>query len=477
MKIRSLLTLLLCTAPLYAAPSYTIRLSNSARYTECTINYKGATDTKFRGKDSAGKQVELVVPTSSIILMKEEEQEEPKPVAEEETPEAAEEKKAEGTDEAAEAAPAQEETVGELKEETPIADGNLEQSKDIHKAKDETLRLRQKLEQIDTQMATLQKPSSALQNMSKNTKTRVTKNLADMDKLVQEINELQEKFNQTGSGDFSFDIVPVEDRDKYAKDGKAAYKAMIVDMKEKRRSRKVGGLDKFEIMENRYQGIPEYPAARAAYLKTVRTLEKQWGKLRKAEEGKRKSMAPERKARMLEADQEELDKLEAYFKKHGEEIAQVWYNPSKRNLKMLQNCVNKAEDVLRRSDKVKEDEHTGKVTELIKKYWEVMDEVRRKMVTGDLEGADKLLDEDKTYREIVRLRTNLLPTEYSTPIKEQHKAISDEIKKRARDFRSIKMLLERKTSQLDRSIAGAESQIDNVLSTISQEKDMEDPAQ
>ena len=477
MKIKSLLTFLICAAPLYSAV-YNIRLSNAERYTDCSIIFKSASDTKFRGKDSNGNQVEKMVPSSSILSMIEVEEEKPEPKAEEQ-PAAAEEPKAEETKEAAEgeaAAPAKaEETIGELKEEAPIADGNLKMAEDIHKAKDETLRLRRKLEQINTQMATLSKPSSALQNMSRNTQQRVTRSLADMDKLVQEINELQQQFNQTGSGDFTFDIVPVSDRTKYEQDGKAAYKAMIDDMKQKKRSRKVGGLDKFEIMEDRYQGMPEFPAARESYLKTVRVLEKQWNKLKKAEEGKRRSMAPAKKSSMLAADQEELDKLEAYFKKQGEQIAQVWYNPSKRNLKMLQDCVNKAEDVLRRSEKTRLDDHVGKVPDLLKEFWSMMDDVRQKMITGDLEGADKTLSEDKTYREIVQLRSNLLPHEYSTPIKEQHKAVQTEIKKRMRDFRTIKITLERKTSQLDRSIASAESQIDNVLSTITQEKDMENP--
>lgn len=471
MKTLPLLLTFLCAAPLHSAPIYNIRLTNAERYTDCTIVFKGANDTKFRGKDSAGKDVELLIPTNTIILMQEVEKEEPKAIEKPET----EPKDETQPKEADTPPPAEEKTIGELKEEEPIQDGNLQQNENIQKATDETLRLRQKLEQLDTQLATLKKPSASLKSMSNNTKQRVTKNLADMDKLVQEINELQQKFNQTGSGDYTFEIVPVEDREKYEQDGSAAYKAMMIDMKEKKRSRKVGGLDKFEIMENRYQGIPEYPSARNAYIKTVRVLEKQWKKLLADETAKRRNMASAKKASMLKADQGELDKLEAYFEKQGEKIAQVWYNPSKRNLRMLQDCVNKAEDVMRRNERTQADEHTGKVPDMLKEFWNMMDQTRQKMISGDLEGANKTLKEDKIYRQIVQLRQNLLPTEYSTPIKEQYKALTDEIKKRSRDFRTLKISLERKTSQLNRAIAGAESQIDNVLETISREKEMEEP--
>lgn len=339
---------------------------------------------------------------------------------------------------------------------------------------DATLRIREQLKLIDTKLAELSKPSRSLVSSCNNTKNRVNGNLPAMDKLAKEVVELQEEFRRAGAADYTFTEVTVEHREDYAKDGAAAYKAMEVDMKEKKSKRKVGGLDKFELMRDRYQGVPEYKQAYAKYLKTLKDLSKKWKKMLETEQARRKGFAPAKKDAMDKADQEELDKLEEYFSKNSEEIATVWYNPTPRNMAMLRNCVNKVEDALRRNkDNRDMEKECGTVPTLIAQYWQVMDEARQALLSGDLEGAERMLKDDGNYKVLVRLKPALLPSEYKDPITKEHSNMLQEIQKRERAYRTTKSSLERKSGTLERMISSAQAQIDNAIAAIEKEIDLD----
>lgn len=355
-------------------------------------------------------------------------------------------------------------------EEEAIADGNVAKRKGEEKATDATLRLREKIKEIDKKLADIDKPSRSLTTSCKSAKQRADRALPDIDKMSLEIAALQEKFNQAGSGNYEFTIVSQDDRLKYVRDGEAAYKAMLVDMKEKKSKRKIGGLDKFEIMRDRYQGIPEYTQAHEWYIKTMKNLDKKWKKM--AEDEKRKRKGP-RAATMDESDKAEFDKLAAKFKENDEDIATVWYTPSPRNLYMLKNCLNKVEDVLRRNEKTTLDKEVGTVPTLLSQEWAVLDNVRNCMLNGQLEEADRLLKEDDTINLIKRLKNQLLPTDYREPLMEQRGNIAKEVQKRLRDYKSLKTQLERQTRMMDQSVRGIESQLDNVLDLIEREYDHE----
>ena len=460
-----------------AAQVYTITLTSAERFTDCTVIYKSASSTKFRGKDKAGKSVTKQVPTNSIVMMREVVKPEPKKEEPAATPPPAPEPEAPAaTQEAPTAEPQAEGTETPATEETteqpePIQDGNVAQKEGENKAKDATLRLREKLATIDSQMAKISKPSRSLTGQTENVKRRVSRMLEDMDKRALEISKLQEEFNKAGAADFTFDIVKVEDRDRYVLDGQAAYKAMKIDMKEKKGRRKVGGLDKFEIMRERYQGIPEYKQAYEWYIKTLYDLQKKWTRMHDKEEAARKRLMPERRNAAKEQDNREYEKLAAELKADGDDILKVWYTPSSRNLKMLFSCVNRVKDAIRRHEDRELDAEVGTVPSILEEYWGNMEDIRKSMINGDLEGADKKLRENKAYQTIVRLKNHLLPQEYREPIVAQHKAMQTEIQSRLRDYRRLKSSLERSTATLDRLVANSEAQIDNALTAVQKELD------
>lgn len=474
--------LALSATVLHAAPMYTIHLSNSEKFTECTVIYKSDTSTKFRGKNRNGKIVTKEIPSSSIMAMREVEVSKTEPKQDTPTAQPQQEAQPTATDEKKEEKPKDEETTTtENDEQTakqPAApqvdfeDANLKKQEGEDMAKDVTLRLREKLQNIDTELAGINKPSRTLLSICNNTKARVSSQLGQMDKLSLEVAEMQVKFNAAGVAEYQFTITP-DERDKFLRDATAAYNAMVIDMKEKKSRRKVGGLDKFEILFERYQGASEYKQAHEWYLRTLKDLQKKWTRMQAAEQKKRSKLPAPRAEAMNDSDAEEFDKMEAYFKRNGEEVAKVWYTPSSRNLKMLTNCVNKVNDSLRRNEYTKLGEEAGCVPELLTQFWSMMDEARNLLVRGNLNEAEKMLRDDKSLHAISGLRANTMPQEYRKPMLDEHRTIMNEIRKRSRDLRNLQHSLERSTNQLNRAVSSAEAQINNALDAIEREKAMQ----
>ncbi len=463
------------SAPLLQAKVYDITLSDATTYRQCQIKYRGS-NTKFVGKDKKGKLQTVTVPSSRILNIREVEEEaapEPEPTPAPEAPKAEEVKTDEVKEPAAadgqpeekpaEAAGAEAQPAPQT-EAAPLEDGQ---------AQNASLRLRSKLGEAEKAYEGLRAPSKSIQRRFKTMKERITGSLDKLDKQALTVADLQQKFNQAGQGEFTFDVVTSEQRDLYVRDGKAAYDAMVIDMKEKPGARKVGGIDKFEIMRDRYQGIPEYKMAYEWYVRTLKALDKKWNKMLDNEEMRRKKLQPAKKVAMQEADEKELEKLRSTLEEDGEDIAKVWYNPRPRNLQMLKNCCNKVHDALRRNENTQLDEAVGTVPSLLGQFWAKLDEARRLMMEGRLDQAEATLDQDPAYDMLRRMKTSIFPNDYRSPIMEQRKKLETEIRERKRNTRNIKMKLEREAAQLERAASNAEAQIDALLEDIQREKDLD----
>jgi len=488
----ALLSLSACV--LHAQQLYDITLTSAEKFTQCRLVYKGHSKTIFSGRDKSGAEVTKEVKSTSILMMKPVKAEE-KPVATAPKPEAApasdtaaasgestkdaENSAEEKTEENAEGKSRTEEnSEGESQAQAPeaeekVQDGNMPASADAVKAKDATLRLRQKLGTVDTELAALTRPSRSLLSRCKSGKSRVEKKLLELDKLSLEVASLQEQYNSI-SADYSFTLVTPDQRDQYVRDGQAAHKAMLIDMKERKGARKIGGLGKFEIMRDRYQGLPEYKQAYEWYLRTLKDLEVKWKKMAANEEKRRNSAQPAKRAAMNEADEKEFDRLSAQLKENGEDIATTWYNPMPRNLRMLNTSLNRVKDVLRRAEDTPSSSAVGTVPSLLEQFWGTMDEARKLMVAGDLDGAEEVIRKaDAPFRSIIGLNRQLFPDEYKSPLRDQKLDMEREIKRRSRERRQLKNRLERAISTLERSTGTAEAQIDALMEDIEREKDLD----
>ncbi len=469
-----LLAMLACGASLLqAADLYDITLTNAQKYTSCRISYTAGGMTKFTGKDQSGKTVTLTVKTSSILLKKEvEEEDSAAPATAEPAPKPAADAQPTQTEEPA--TPAEQPVAdAEKKPEEPKQPeaAPTPEPEVAAKAKDVSLRLRKKMEKVCSELASITKPTSSLVSAVERSKTSFESNIGRIDQLAIAVAELQAKFNQESGADYTFTHVKSNDRDKYMRDGKAAHDAMVIDVKEHKNSRKVGGLDKFEILRERYQGIPEYKEAYKWYISTLQTLQKRWTNLLNAEEKKRSRLNAAKQADMREKDQQAYRRLEAIFEQEGEQIAKVWYNPEKRNLVMLKAATSKVKDALRRHENGLRDENIGTVPAMLEAFWANMDKVRTMMISGDLTGAGAALKEDDNYNKLLRLNRQLLPEEYKAPLRAQRQDLEQEIKRRIRERAMLERELENKIGQLERSTKTVESQLDSLLERIEEEKE------
>ncbi len=471
------LAALVLSVPVVQAKVYDITLTNADTYSQCQVKYRGST-TKFVGKDKKGNIQTVEVPSSRILNMREVEEEtapEPEPAAEPQPqqPDATPAKapvEAEGEGSAADAAPA---------ESAPAADAQPAPTEeapavvDDGQAQNATLRLRDKLAAVDAEYSALRAPSRDVTRRVEYTRKRIVGSLDKLDKQALKVAELQQEFNRAGRGDFAFDLVSDEQRTQYERDGQAAYKAMVIDMKEKPGARKVGGIDKFEIMRERYQGIPEYKPAYEWYIKTLHSLDKKWTKMLANEQKKRKSLQPAKRAAMIDADRTELEKLRAAFEADGENIAAVWFNPRPRNEEMLKLALNKVHDALRRNENTSLDDAVGTVPALLKQTWEAMDRARQLMVEGQLDQAKDVLEKDASFEVLNNMNKSIFPPDYSNPVKQQRKKLEDEILSRKRNVTSSMQKLERAASELQRSTGSAEAQINALMEVIEREKNLD----
>lgn len=336
---------------------------------------------------------------------------------------------------------------------------------------EETLiaRLTRSLEEADNLMSQVKKPSRTLSSSMKRFKERAARDLEEIRKVASEVRDLNEKYNNTLTGSFEFTVVTAADRDKYVRDARAAYEAMLTDMKENKGKRKVGGLGKFELMRDRYQGVPEYIQAHETYLKTLMQLDKHWTKMYERETKRRERMNDQRQRALEEADDEQYEKLAEQFKREKENIETVWYNPQPRNLKMLRNCTNRVKDALRRNKDAEMDDAVGKVPEMLAAFWAKMDEAREALMRGEFDRATSLLDSDEVTRGVTRLRSNIFPQEYRDPLNEQLRELKREVSSRSINRNREKLALERKITDLDRKVRSFEARVDNMVASIEDE--------
>jgi hypothetical protein len=242
-------------------------------------------------------------------------------------------------------------------------------------------------------------------------------------------------------------------------------------MKEKKGRRKVAGLDKFEVMRERYQGIPEYKEAYKWYVKTLYALQKKWTAMHKKEEAARQRLQADKRALRTRQDDAEYKEIEARLREDGDDIAKVWVVPPTRNLKMLTNSVNKVKDAIRRNEKSPLDKDAGTVPALLEEYWTQMDAARMAMISGNLEGAEEILQKNKAYDTILRLKPTLFPHDYRAPLTAQHKEMERTIRTRSRNYSNLKRQLERATEALDRVTNAASAQLENAMSAVQKELD------
>ena len=448
---------------------YNITLSDTQRYTDCSIIIKSETETKFNGTDKDGFMISRTVKNDEILVMAPVVKEEPAPKPEakeqtEEQPQAPEQPQEEvkPQDPAAQAQDqAQEQPKAEepVEEATPVADA----ARDFKAISDS---LHAQLDEADKVIATITTPKFSLERRAKRVRDMVERKLAEVETIAQQVQEAKDAANAKDAKPFSFDIVTPEQRTQYETDGKAAYDAMVADMKPGKNSRRVGGLSKFEDLRKNFKGIPEYKQAHAWYISTLKDLRKKWGKMRDAEDTRRRKAVGERRERMDQEDAKEIEKITKMLAAENEKYETAWITPSTHNARMLETAVSRVEDALRRNSNENMPDAVGRVPEMLKTFWDEMDQVKALMDAGECAKAKELLSKSDTFKELNRLNRDLLPETYRKPLLDQRRALENAVRERERDIQRAKRTLDSATARLDRAVENLNRQIEGLMTDV-----------
>ena len=455
-----------CLATTAAAKQlYNITLSDTSRYTDCAIIIQGSTETKFNGTDKEGFLVTKTVKNDEILVKAPVEKAEPAP-----QPKAEEQPKEEVKQEQ----PAAEEPQEQPKEETPAAEEPQEQAQpaplEFSAIADS---LHKQLDEIDKSIAAIKTPKFSLERRAKRVRETVDRKLVDVEKLAQQVTDARAELEASNVKPYAFEIVTPEQRTQYAVDGKAAYDAMVADMKTGKNSRRVGGLSKFEEMRMKFQGVPEYQQAHSWYISTLKELHKKWGKLRDNEDNRRRKFVGERREKLDQDDQKEIEKITKMLEDGNEKYETAWITPSPHNARMLQTAVSRIEDALRRNSKEKMDDAVGQVPEMLEKFWAEMDQAKALLDSGKCAQARELLNKSTIFKSLIGLNRDLFPEDYRKPITDQRRDLENTIRDRERELMRAKRTLDGSTSRLERAVESLERQIEALNPEIERAQEAE----
>ncbi|MCQ2367371.1 MAG: hypothetical protein MJ056_09475 [Akkermansia sp.] len=458
-----------CLATTAAAKQlYNITLSDTSRYTDCSIIIEGSTETKFNGTDKEGFVVTKTVKRDEILVKAPVEKAEPAP-----QPKAEEQPKEEVKPEQP-APQAQEQPQEQPKEETPAAEEPQEQAQpaplEFSAIADS---LHKQLDEIDKSIAAIKSPKFSLERRAKRVRETVDRKLVDVEKLAQQVTDARAELDASNVKPYAFEIVTQEQRTQYAVDGKAAYDAMVADMKTGKNSRRVGGLSKFEEMRKKFQGVPEYKQAHSWYISTLKDLRKKWGKMRDTEDNRRRKFVGERREKLDQDDQKEIEKITKMLEDENEKYETAWITPSPHNARMLETAFSRVEDALRRNSNEKMDDAVGQVPEMLEKFWAEMDQAKALLDSGKCAQARELLNKGTIFKSLIGLNRDLFPEDYRKPITDQRRDLENTIRDRERELMRAKRTLDGSTSRLERAVESLERQIEALNPDIERAQEAE----
>lgn len=430
---------------------YNITLSDTSRYTNCSVIIQGSTETKFNGIDKEGFVISKTVKNDEILVMAPVEKEEPAPKQK------AEEQPQEEVKQDQPAPQAEEQP----QEETPAAETPQEQAQpaplEFSAIADS---LHKQLDEADKAIAAIKAPKFSLERRAKRVRETVDRKLADVEKLAQQVTDARAALEASNTNPYTFEIVTPEQRTQLEADGKAAYDAMVADMKTGKNSRRVGGLSKFEEMRTRFQGVPEYKQAHSWYISTLKELHKKWGKMRDNEDNRRRKYVGERREKLDQEDQKEIEKVTKMLEDENEKYETAWITPSPHNARMLETAVSRIEDALRRNTHEKMDDAVGKVPEMLNAFWAEMDKAKALLDAGKCAEARELLNKSTIFKSLIGLNRNLFPEDYRKPISDQRRDLENTIRERERELMRAKRTLDGSTSRLERAVESLARQIE-----------------
>lgn len=322
-----------------------------------------------------------------------------------------------------------------------------------------------KLQAIEKAFADLEKPNRTItQNYNRQVED-ANERLKKMETLKGQIAELEAKLAASGTAEYTFSVVPDEDRYKYETEGNELAKRVIDSLNGKSEAVQIEGLRLFEVMRDTYQGLPQFKEAHSLYQKLVSKFEKKWSIQLDNIKRERQKWPSSRKDKVSEGEQLQFDNLVRKLESENLNIDEDWFAPKMSNSLMLDRALSRARRA-KGSMQNKVAESGGKVPELLHRFWENMDAARDLMVAGKHDEAIDKVSNDDSYRDLTSMSRNILPEEVREGLRKQMEELRNEARRRQGEVRGLERDISRVVANLEREARYLETRMDHTLEAL-----------
>lgn len=343
-------------------------------------------------------------------------------------------------------------------------------------AADQIKTMRERLEGVRKAYAELKEPRATLKSRMERNEEESKKRIKNMEEYMSKVAELDGKVRARYQEEYAFQVVPVEERTKYADEGGAKMKKAIALLSSKgKESDLIEGIVLFEQMRDSYQGIPRFKEASELFVRVLNRLERKWRNTKDRVERDRQKMSDSNRTKVLDMEESAFKRLEQKMQESGKSIDRDWFAPGSKysgNLRVLERMIQKAKTSSQASAN-RPVEHAGEVPDMLARYWAVVDDAVAKMRSSDTEAATRLLDENEDYRTLTSLPRNCVPETLKSSLREQHQKLRSEMTTRAREVASLTRERDRAKVNFERELRNMERSLERLQEDITLAKDDE----
>lgn len=334
--------------------------------------------------------------------------------------------------------------------------------------------IRAKMKKLEEAFAQLHKPNRFAISQHDKALEEAKNKLKSIEESQKKLDELKVRKENAISADYAFGVMPVENRDKYEREGGEMATKVASALKGKSEAERLTGLAQFEKLRETYQGLPQFKDVRALYLKTVNAFDKKWtGFAERLKKDRQKSANTNgRNDKLLELEERQYEKLARKMEAAGGNIDEDFFLPVPTNARMLEKALAR----LKRSSQNslnKVQENVEDVVTLFKEYWTQMDTARERMLAGEYAEVLTILNESEPSQALCSVSHYVMPQEYKELIRKQNEELRNEVRRRQNELQNIEREEGREKNVIGRELTSITLRLDRAIESLVEEKALE----
>lgn len=332
--------------------------------------------------------------------------------------------------------------------------------------------MQSKLDELDKQVAEFKEPSKSFAARYERNKKDVLTRIQKIKEARKKLDELKADYNLSLLRPVEFSILPEEKRNEYEDEG-AAIVGEVLGLLKGKEPEQIAGVGKFARIYAEYQGIPDYPAALEQYKKVVDRLEKKWNAAKERLLKDRQKYTASARQKAEDTEQAAYKRQEQKMEKAGKNIEKDWFVPTS-NMMVNAPILDLLLQRIREAKRIAASEPgagAGKVPELLREYWAVVDESLQMLREGKMEQLMEKLNNVESYQAVLGVSQYCMPDKYRQAFRDQNSELRSELNKRQREHREYERSVQRSESAIERDLRQVESTLDRMMSDIDTEKD------